>query len=53
MKKLLLVISLAALTGCSTVNTTIDTVKEYWPKSHDPVMFDKLVRLNIEVNNVD
>ena len=46
MKKLLIITSLMIITGCSTI-------KQYWPKNHDPVMFDKLVTLNIEIDKVD
>ena len=46
MKKLLIIASLMIITGCSTI-------KQYWPKNHDPVMFDKLVTLNIEIDKVD
>jgi hypothetical protein len=37
------------ISGCST----IDTIKEYWPKPHDPVMFNNLVRVDIAIDNVD
>lgn len=33
------------LSGCAAV----DTVKKYWPKPHDPVMFAQLVQLDIVV----
>ena len=33
------------LSGCAAV----DTVKKYWPRSHDPVMFNHLVQLDIVV----
>ena len=49
MKKLLVVLAIVSLSGCGTV----DTVKKYWPRNHDPVMFDKLVTLNIEIDKVD
>jgi len=49
MKKLLVVCAFFALSGCST----IDQVKKYWPRDHDPVMFDKLVTLNIDTQNID
>ena len=40
---------LFALSGCST----IDTVKKYWPRDHDPVMFDHLVTVSIAVEMID
>ena len=49
MKKLLVAFAIVSLSGCGTV----DTVKKYWPRNHDPVMFDKLVTLNIEIDKVD
>jgi hypothetical protein len=49
MKKLLIALFVVSLAGCGTV----DTVKKYWPRDHDPVMFDKLVSLNIEIEKVD
>lgn len=46
---ILLVTSL--LSGCAAV----DTVKKYWPKAHDPVMFNQLVAVDlaIEQQNCD
>jgi hypothetical protein len=38
-----------SLSGCST----IDTVKKYWPRDHDPVMFDHLVTASIAIEQVD
>jgi hypothetical protein len=40
---------LFALSGCATV----DTVKKYWPRDHDPVMFDHLVTVSIAIDAVD
>ena len=39
----------ATLSGCATV----DTVKKYWPRKHDPVMFDHLVTLSISVEQIN
>lgn len=41
MKRLLLIFVIA-LSGCSTI-------KEYWPRAHDPVMFNQLVAVDIAV----
>ena len=38
-----------ALSGCATV----ETVKKYWPRAHDPVMFDHLVELSLAINDVN
>jgi uncharacterized protein YceK len=46
MKKLVLLIAIVALTGCSSI-------KKYWPRSHDPVLFDHLVAVDIAVEQVD
>lgn len=46
MKRVLLVLAAAALTGCSTI-------KEYWPRAHDPEMFGMLVDVDIAVERVD
>jgi hypothetical protein len=40
--KHLLLIAVIALSGCSTI-------KEYWPRPHDPVMFNQLVAADIAV----
>ena len=37
------------LSGCATV----DTIKKYWPRAHDPVMFDHLVELDRILESVD
>lgn len=49
MKKLIIISSLIFLSGCST----IDSIKKYWPKSHDPVMFNHLVAVDIAIEQVD
>ena len=38
-----------SLNGC----TAIYTVQKYWPRKHDPVMFDHLVTLSIAVEKID
>jgi hypothetical protein len=49
MKKIILVTSVVLLSGCST----IDTVKKYWPRNHDPVMFNQLVSIDIAIETVN
>lgn len=50
MKKIItLLLAVSLLSSCSTV----DTVKKYWPRKHDPVMFDHLVTLSIAVEMID
>jgi hypothetical protein len=44
MKKIALVISLVLLSGCSTI-------KQYWPRAHDPVMFNQLVAADLAIEN--
>ena len=46
MKKLVLALVVMALTGCSTI-------KEYWPRAHDAVLFDRLVTTDIAVEKVN
>lgn len=48
MKKLLVLFFAISLSGCAAV----DTVKKYWPRDHDPVMFDNLVSASIAVDQV-
>ncbi len=48
MKKLLILFFAISLSGCAAV----DTVKKYWPRDHDPVMFDNLVSVSIAVDQV-
>jgi len=45
MKKLIVAASIVALTGCSTII-------EYWPKKHDPVMFNSLVEIDLAVEKL-
>jgi hypothetical protein len=49
MKKVLILFFAISLSGCAAV----DTVKKYWPRDHDPVMFDNLVSVSIAVDQVD
>lgn len=53
MNKLLLGLILFLITGCSTIQSSIDTVKKYWPRDHDPVLFDKVVELHIAIENLN
>jgi len=49
MKKLLVLLSITLLAGCSTVSN----LQKYWPRPHDPIMFGYLVSADIEINKVD
>ena len=49
MKKIITVALAIALSGCATV----DTVKKYWPRDHDPVMFNQLVTVSIAIETID
>jgi len=53
MNKLLLGLIFFLITGCSTIQTGVDTVKKYWPRDHDPVMFDKVVEIHIAIENLN
>ena len=48
MKKLACIL-IVLLSGCST----IQDLKQYWPKNHDPVMFNHLVTTNLAIQHVD
>ena len=37
------------LSGCAVVGT----VKKYWPRSHDPVMFNQLVQADYQIEHID
>ena len=47
--KQLLVVTAILLSGCST----IQDIKQYWPRDHDPVMFNHLVTTDIAINHID
>jgi hypothetical protein len=49
MKKLILILSVVMLSGCSTINA----IKDLWPRAHDPAMFDNLVSVSLAVDHVD
>lgn len=49
MRTLAILIITSTLTGCAAV----DTVKKYWPRSHDPVMFDHLVAIDIAIDQIN
>lgn len=50
MKRLATILSFALMvTGCATV----DTVKKYWPRAHDPVMFSTLVDVELSISDID
>lgn len=47
LRNLILIISSAViLSGCAFI-------KEYWPREHDPVMFDRLVRVEYDISKVN
>lgn len=46
MKKLVIISSLAISAGCSTI-------KDYWPRNHDAVLFDRLVVTDIAIERID
>ena len=48
MKKLLLVVAVF-LSGCSS----LQELKQYFPKDHDPVMFNYLVVTDISINHIN
>ena len=45
MKKLLVIMAVV-LSGCSTI-------KEYWPRNHDAVLFDRLVTTDLAIEKID
>ena len=47
--KRLLVVAAVVLSGCST----IQDIKQYWPRDHDPVLFNHLVTTDIAVKHID
>ena len=49
MKKLILMITFLALSGCSVV----EKVKEYWPRQHDAIIFEYLVKTKINIEEID
>ena len=48
-RNLILLSSFVVLTGCSTINS----IKEYWPRDHDPAMFKQLVIVKTDIDDVD
>lgn len=46
MKRLLTVTALITLSGCSTIASL-------WPRDHDPVMFDRAISIQIQMNKVN
>lgn len=49
MKRLFVIFFAISLSGCAAV----DTVKKYWPRNHDPVMFNNLVSVSIAIEQID
>ena len=49
MKKFILLIGIISLSGCST----LQDLKQYWPRDHDPVMFNHLVTTDIAIKRID
>jgi hypothetical protein len=49
MKIVLPIILSFALSGCAVV----DTAKKYWPRSHDPVMFNQLANVDYQIENIN
>ena len=53
MNKLFLGLLFFLVTGCSTIQSGVDTVKKYWPRDHDPVMFERALSLSIDIEAID
>ncbi len=49
MRIIVTLLLISQLSACAT----IDTVKKYWPRKHDPVMFDHLVTLSISIEQIN
>jgi hypothetical protein len=50
MKKIIFVAILMTLTGCAS---TVDTIRKYWPRDHDPVAFHQLVIIDVAIGKID
>ena len=50
MKKIIFVAILMTVTGCAS---TVDTVRKYWPRDHDPIAFHQLVLIDLAVERLD
>lgn len=48
MKRILLLLSVLALQGCSVM-----AISAIWPKPHDPVMFDNLISVKVAVDKLN
>jgi hypothetical protein len=46
---IIILILLLHITGCSS----IETIQKYWPKDHDPVMFDRALTISIAIDAID
>lgn len=49
MKIIPILIISSMLSGCAVVGT----VKKYWPRSHDPVMFNQLANVDYQIETVN
>lgn len=50
MKNILLTLSFSlTLASCAMM----ETIEKYWPRDHDPVMFQQLVKLDLAIKRVD
>ncbi|NDG32530.1 hypothetical protein EB118_20955 [bacterium] len=38
------------LAGCASIQNGIQTVQKYWPKDHDPVMFDRALSISMDID---
>jgi len=49
MKLISILLVSSMLSGCAVVTT----VKKYWPRSHDPVMFNQLAQADYQIETID
>ena len=49
MKIISILLVSSMLSGCAAVAT----VKKYWPRSHDPVMFNQLVLVDYQIESIN
>jgi len=53
MNKVLFCLLILLLPSCSTFQSGVETVQKYWPRAHDPIMFDHALTISIAIDNID
>ncbi len=52
-KIITILVASATIAGCSTLQSGVEKIQTYWPKDHDPVMFEKALKVAVSIDQLN